>query len=103
MDISAISLVVSCLVATISVLNFFNTKSVQKEAGMEKFARSTSVDNDLQAIRKDIKDIDQKLEDHGGELGILKIDSAVLESQMTAMLREVEKLDEKIDEWRDNE
>jgi predicted nuclease with TOPRIM domain len=84
-------------------LNFLNTMSVRKEAGLDKFAKAAAVDNELIVIRKDIADIDSKLEDHGQKISNLQVGSAVLNSQVSAQLREVEKLGDKLDEWRKNE
>jgi predicted nuclease with TOPRIM domain len=103
MDIGLVSLIVSGFVASVTALNFLNTMSVRKEAGLDKFAKAAAVDNELIVIRKDIADVYAKLEDHGQKISNLQVGHAVLNSQVGAQLREVEKLGDKLDEWRKNE
>lgn len=102
MDIGIISLVISTVVAAISILSFINTISVKKEGDLSKLARATDVDSQLILVRKDINTILSKLEDHGMKISLLQISEAVLKNQMATELRELEKLGDKIDEWRED-
>lgn len=103
MDIGIISIIVSGLVASITALNFINTISVRKEAGLDKFARTAAVDNELIILRKDIAIIHLKLEDHGQKISNLQINVAVTASQMGGQLKELERLVDKVEELKSDE
>ncbi len=100
LETGTISLIVSGLVGAVTVLNFLNTISARKEAGLDKFAKAEGVSNELSTIRADLQQQADKLEDHGQKLSNLQVESAVLGSQMGAQLRAIEKINDKIDHWR---
>lgn len=104
-DIGIISLVVSGAVALISLLTFVNTISAKRETDIGKLARSVDVDNQLVFVKKDVITIISKLEDHGQKISNLQVSYAVLSTQMTTQLKEVEKLSDKINDlgsWHDS-
>ena len=103
MENTTISLVLSVFAAIITGLKFFIDILTRKEVTEDKFAKNHTVNSEFSIIKKDIIDIENKLEDHGAKIGQLHIQGAVLNSQVSAQLRELEKLGNKIDEWRNNE
>ena len=103
METGTISLVISGFVAVITVLKFISSMAAKKEANDEKFARVESVNNQFTLIKNDIVHLEESMEDHGQKISNLQVGGAVLSSQVAAQLREVEKLGDKLDEWRKNE
>lgn len=119
MDTGIVSLIISGLVAAITVAKFLFSLVIRKESVEEKFAKAETIldikknISDIEDkfakietlidVKKDISDIEDKLEDYGAKIGNLQMQGAVLNSQMTAQLRELEKLGNKLDEWRTNE
>jgi predicted nuclease with TOPRIM domain len=103
METGTISLVISGFVAVITVLKFVSSMAARKEANDDKFAKADAVTNHFTLIKNDIAHIEEKMEDHGQKISNLQVGGAVLSSQVAAQLREVEKLGDKLDEWRNNE
>ncbi len=103
METATVSLVISGLIGVMTVLKFISSLAAKKEASDDKFAKAEAVTAIFTAVKKDISDIEDKLDDHGQKISNLQVGGAVLSSQVAAQLREVEKLGDKLDEWRNNE
>ncbi len=98
--IAALGLLVSVMVGIVALLSYVNNKSVRKEASLDKFAKAAGVDSELVVIRDDISDAIKKLDDHGAKISALQSQGAVLVSQVAAILKETEKLSDKLDDLR---
>ncbi len=96
MDIAFISLIVAGVVASLQLLNYVNNRSIAKETSTDKFAKAA----ELLSIGEEINDITSKLEDHTAKISALQSAAAVLISQMNQQIREVEKLSDKLDDWK---
>ncbi len=103
METGTISLVISGFVAFITILKFISSMVARKEANDDKFAKADAVTQQFTIIKNDIVHLEERSEDHGQKINNLQVGSAVLSSQVAAQLREVEKLGDKLDEWRNNE
>lgn len=103
MEIGTVSLIISGGVAIITVLKFVASMVARKEASDDKFAKADAVSHQFIAMKSDIAHLEEKVEDQGQKISNLQVGGAVLSSQVAAQLREVEKLGDKLDEWRNNE
>ena len=102
MDIGTVSLIVSGFATTITALSFLNTIGVRKEAAHEKLARAGDVENQLLLIRAEIRDTNARAEENSKQISLLQRQGDVLESEVSSQLKAVEKLTDKIDQWRDD-
>lgn len=99
----ALGLATSIFATLITGLSFWHTLAVKKESGLEKLAKATDVSEQLILIKKDIRDVEDKLEDQGKSISLLQRQGDVLDNQMVSQLKAVEKLDNKLSQWRNDE
>lgn len=99
-DLGMISLAIALGVGLLQLLNYLNTRSVRHENTADRFAKADGVALELNSIRIDISGVENKVENHSAQIALLQSACAVLVSQMTYQIRELEKLDDKLEDLK---